>query len=163
MLLASEAARKQEAEKKLLDAFMAQCGKVLESMRDVPPAEAERIRQRLDDAIKSCPGLPSAFKQQTMAVARAYECSANMRATDAALQQAMHFARGDDKAARNELIAEARKLSAKAVMLGANQDFQHAVRRKLENIMLTGGVEHHGPTAAKPLAGTPAGQHNGRH
>src|SRR6266704_1137978 len=102
MLSASETARKQEAEKKLLEAFMAQCGKVLDSMRDVPPAEAERIRQRLDDA---------------------------------------------------------RKLSAKAIMLGANQDFQHAVRRKLENIMLTGGVEHHGPTAAKPLAGTLASHH----
>jgi hypothetical protein len=163
MLLPSEAARKQEAEKKLLDAFMAQCGKVVDSMRDVPPAEAERIRQRLDDAIKSCPHLPAAFKQQTLAVARAYECSSNMRATDDALQKAMHFAREDDKIARNELLAEARKLSAKAVMLGANQDFQHAVRRKLENIMLTGGVEHHGPTAAKPLAGTLAGQHHGRH
>jgi t-SNARE complex subunit (syntaxin) len=163
MLLPSEVARKQEAEKKLLDAFMAQCGKVLESMRDVPPAEAERIRQRLDDAIKSCPGLPAAFKQQTMAVARAYECSSNMRATDDALQQAMHFAREDDKVARNELLAEARKRGAKATMLGANENFQHAVRRKLENIMLTGGVEHHGPTAAKPLAGTQAGQHHDRH
>ena len=163
MLSPSEVARKQEAEKKLLDAFMAQCGKVLESMRDVPPAEAERIRQRLEDAMKSCPGLPAAFKQQTMAVARAYECSSNMRATDDALQQAMHFAREDDKVARNELLAEARKRSAKATMLGANENFQHAVRRKLENIMLTGGVEHHGPTAAKPLAGTAAGQHHGRH
>jgi hypothetical protein len=163
MLSPSEVARKQEAEKKLLDAFMAQCGKVLESMRDVPPAEAERIRQRLEDAMKSCPGLPAAFKQQTMAVARAYECSSNMRATDDALQQAMHFAREDDKVARNELLAEARKRSARATMLGANENFQHAVRRKLENIMLTGGVEHHGPTAAKPLAGTAAGQHHGRH
>jgi hypothetical protein len=163
MLSASEVARKQEAEKKLLDAFMAQCGKVLDSMRDVPPAEAERIRQRLEDAMKSCPGLPAAFKQQTMAVARAYECSSNMRATDDALQQAMHFAREDDKVARNELLAEARKRSAKATMLGANENFQHAVRRKLENIMLTGGVEHHGPTAAKPLAGASAGQHHGRH
>jgi hypothetical protein len=163
MLLSSDTARKQEAEKKLLDAFMAQCGKVLESMRDVPPAEAERIRQRLDDALKSCPHLPAAFRQQTQAVARAYECSSNMRATDDALQKAMHFAREDDKVARNELIAEARKLSSKATMLGANQDFQHAVRRKLENIMLTGGVEHHGPTAAKPLAGAPTPQHHGRH
>jgi hypothetical protein len=163
MLLPSEAARKQEAEKKLLEAFMAQCGKVLESMRDVPPAEAERIRQRLDDALKSCPHLPPAFRQQTQAVARAYECSSNMRAADAALQHAMHQARMDDKVGRNELIAEARKLSAKAISLGANQDFQHAVRRKLENIMLTGGVEHHGPTAAKPLSGAPANHHHAKH
>jgi hypothetical protein len=162
MLLSSETARKQEAEKKLLDAFMVQCGKILDTMRDVPPAEAERIRQRLDDALKSCPHLPATFRQQTMTVARAYECSSNMRATDGALQQAMHFAREDDKVARNELIAEARKLSSKAIGLGANQDFQHAVRRKLENIMLTGGVEHHGPTAAKPLAGPPVASHHGR-
>ena len=163
MLSSSEAARKQEAEKKLLEAFMAQCGKVVDSMRDVPPAEAERIRHRLDEAIKGCPHLPTAFKQQTLATARAYECSSNMRATDDALQQAMHFAREDDKVARNELLAEARKRSARATMLGANENFQHAVRRKLENIMLTGGVEHHGPTAAKPLAGAQAGQHHGRH
>src|SRR5258708_2047621 len=163
MLLPSEAARKQEAEKKLLDAFMAQCGKVLETMRDVPPAEAERIRQRLDDALKSCPNLPAAFKQHTMAVAPPHECSSNMPATHDAPQKAMHSAREDDKVARNELIAEARKRSAKATMLGANQDFQHAVHRKLENIMLTGGVEHHGPTAAKPLAGAPDTPHNGRH
>ncbi|HEX3498833.1 MAG TPA: hypothetical protein VHT04_05870 [Stellaceae bacterium] len=162
MLLPSETARKQEAEKKLLDAFMAQCGKVLDSMRDVSPAEAERIRQRLEDALRSCPHLPPAFRQQTQTVARAYECTSNMRATDDALQQAMHFARQDDKVARNELIAEARKRSSKAIALGANQDFQHAVRRKLENIMLTGGVEHHGPTAAKPLASPPSGHHHGR-
>src|SRR5258708_33891062 len=87
MLLPSEAARKQEAEKKLLDAFMAQCGKVLETMRDVPPAEAERIRQRLDDALKSCPNLPAAFKQQTMAGAPAYECPFNTRGTAASPQR----------------------------------------------------------------------------
>lgn len=162
MLLSSETAKKQEAEKKLLDAFMVQCGKVLESMHNVPPAEAERIRKRLEDALKSCPHLPAAFRQQTQTIARAHECSSNMRATDTALQQAMHFARLDDKVARNELIAEARKLSSKAISLGANQDFQHAVRRKLENIMLTGGVEHHGPTAAKPLAGPASGHQHGR-
>ncbi len=155
MLSPSEAATKQELEKKLIETFIAQCTKVLGTMRDVPPEQAERIRERLNDVLEDCPHLPLDFKRQTKTAAKSYECAANMRATDIALQEAMHKAKEDDKAERNRLIGEARLLCRKAVALGAGDDFQHAVRRKIENIMMTGGVEHKGPTAAKPLYFTP--------
>jgi hypothetical protein len=162
MLVTSETVRKQEAEEKLLDAFMTQCGKILDSMRDASPAEAERIKLRLEDALKSCPHLPMVFQQNTMVVARAYECSANMRAAGVVLQQALHLARDDDWNGRNGRVAAGRLLSSRAIALGANQNFQDAVRHKVENIMLTGGVGHRRPTAARPLSGTPASRYDAK-
>ncbi len=150
MLSPSEAAERQEAEKKMVEAVIAQCGRVLDSMRDLPPREAERVRTRLDDALKDCPKLPPDFRRKASAMARSYECAANMRAADAALHEAMHRAREDDKTERNRLVDAARQLSSKVASLGANDEFRHAVRRKIENIMMTGGVEHKGPTPAKP-------------
>jgi hypothetical protein len=162
MLLTSETARKQEAEEKLLDAYMTQCDKLLDSMRDASPAEAGRIELHLEYALMCCPHLPMAFRQKTMVLARAYECSANMRAAGVVLQQALHLARDDDWNGRNERLAEGRLLSSKAIALGANQYFQHAVRHKIENIMLTGGVGRHGPTAARPWFGSPESQRDAK-
>jgi hypothetical protein len=162
MLSPSEIAARQEIEKKLLDAFVTQCTKVLGSMRDVPPEQAERIRSRLEDVLKDCPNLPPDFKKNTQTAAKAYECAANMRAADAALQEAMRKAKEDDKIERNRLLGEARLLCRKAVTLGADDDFQHAVKRKIENIMMTGGVEHKGATAAKPLSTAPANPHHAK-
>ena len=85
-----------------------------------------------------------------------------MRAADTALQEAMHRAKEDDKLERNRLLGEAKLLFRKAVSLGADDDFQHAVKRKIENIMMTGGVEHKGATAAKPLSTAPANPHHAK-
>jgi hypothetical protein len=152
MLSPSEAATKQDIEKKLIDTLVAQCTKMLGTMREMTPDQAERIRERLNDVLEDCPRLPPDFKRRTQAAAKSYECAANMRATDIALQEALHKAKEDDKVERNRLIGEARLLCRKAVALGAGDEFQHAVKRKIENIMMTGGIEHKGPTAAKPAA-----------
>jgi hypothetical protein len=159
MLSPIEVATKHDLEKKLIEAFIAQCTKMLGTMREVPPEQAGRIRERLDDALDDCPNLPLEYKRRTKAAAKSYECAANMRATDIALQEAMHKAREDDKLERNRLIGEARLLCRKAVSLGAGEDFQHAVKRKIDNIMMTGSIEHKGPTAAKPLSFMPANTH----
>ena len=162
MLSPSEAATKRETEKILVEAFIVQCAKVLASMRDVSPVQAERIRGRLDDVLKDCPLLPLELKRKMQEEARVYERAANTRATDVALQEAMHKAKEDDKMERNRLVGEARLYCRKAVSLGADDDFQHAVKRKIENIMMTGGIEHKGPTAAKPLYFDPGTPHHVR-
>jgi hypothetical protein len=151
----SDFAAKREAEKKALDDFMEQCRKILASMEGVPPDDAERIKGRLDDMLKGFKKVPMDFKRTMLSTARAHECHANMRATDVKLKSASYRALADDKPGRNDLIAEARRLSGKALALGAGDEFRLAVKHKIENIMMSGGVEHKGPTAAKPLSTGP--------
>jgi hypothetical protein len=162
MLSPNEAATKQDLEKKEIEIFVAQCTKMLGMMREVPPEQAERIRERLNDVLDDCPHLPPEFVRRTKAAAKSYECASAMRATDIALQEAMHKAKEDDKVERNRLIDEARLLARKAGALGAGAEFQHAVRRKIENIMMSGGIEHKGPTAAKPASIGGAHPHHAR-
>lgn len=162
MSFATETAKKQEAEKRLLAAAMAECDKMLEGMRMASPAEAERIRTRLDDRMKGNAKLPMDFKRKTLEAARGFECMANMRATDAALHQALHMARGDELIERNRLVSEARAFCGKATSLGADQHFRSTVNHKIEIIMMTGQVEHKGPTLAKPLDTAPKNPHHAK-
>jgi len=163
MSYATDAAKRREAEQKLLAAAMAECDKMLESMRAAQPAEAERIKTRLDDRLKSNAKLPLDFKRKTLAAARSFECMANMRATDAALHQALHQARSDDLHERNRLVGEARTFCNKAVALGADDHFRSTVKHKIEIILMTGQVEHHGqPTVAKPLDTAPKNPHHAK-
>ncbi len=159
MSFATDAAKKREAEQRLLDAAMAECDKMLEGMRMAPPAEADRTRTRLDEKMKSNSKLPTEFKRKTLEAARAFECMANMRATETALSQAMHKARSDDLIERNRLVGEARVFCGKAASLGADGHFRTTVDHKIEIIMLTGQVEHKGPTIAKPRDTAPKNPH----
>lgn len=157
---AEAAKKKRELEKRQLEAAMAECTKQVESMRELQPEAAERVKSRLDAYIKSHPKLPMDFKRKVLAEARSYECFANMRAADAALRHALNDARHDDREVRTKLIGQARAFAAKAGALGADDEFKAAVKRKIEIIMMTGGVEHEGPTIAKPLSTAPV---NPRH
>jgi hypothetical protein len=159
MSYATDAAKKREAEQRALAASMAACDKMLEGMRAVPPAEAERIKARIDDALKNNPKFPMDFKRKTLAAARSFECMANMRAADTALKQAAHKAREDDGIERNRLVAEARAFCNKAASLGADAHFRTTANRKIEIIMMTGNVEHKGPTVAKPRDTAPKNAH----
>jgi hypothetical protein len=158
----SDLAKQRELEKKLLEQSQAECRRLVDSMRDLTPAAAERTRQRLDAYLKDHPKIPLDFKRRVTAEARARECAASMRAADTALKQALAKARHDDRKELNRVIGEARTHAAKATSLGADEEFQTAVRRKIEIIMLTGGVEHDGPTAAKPLSTAPANPHHAK-
>jgi hypothetical protein len=155
MLMTNPAQNKQEADKKILAACMAECTKLLETMRTQKPADAERSKARLDEVIKRVPTLPVEFKKKAMADARGFECIANTRAADAALQLALEKARKDDIEARNRLVGEARNFCNKAISLGAIASFRAIANRKIEIIMMTGGVEHKGPTVAKPADTAP--------
>jgi hypothetical protein len=158
----SDLAKQRELEKKLLEQAQAECRKMVDSMHDLSPAAAERTRQRLDGYLKDHPKIPLDFKRRVLGEARAHECAASMRAADAALKKALADARHDDRKERSRLVGEARNHAAKAASLGADEEFQIAVRRKIEIIMLTGGVEHDGPTAAKPLSTAPANPHHAK-
>ena len=149
------ASDKAEAEKRALAACMTECSKLLETMRVAKPADAERSKARLDDIVKRAAKLPVDFKRKLLADARNFQCLANTRAADAALKLALDKARHDDPAERNRLVGEARQYCNKAIALGADSTFSAVANRKIEIIMMTGGVEHKGPTIAKPLDTAP--------
>jgi len=153
MSLAAQLNAQREADERALAAAMAQCTKLVQSMRLVTPADAERTVLLLAEFVKHTPKLPLEAKRKLLADARALECAANMRATDAALHLALEKARENAPADRNRLIGEARRFCSKAASLGAEPGFKLAARRKIEIIMMTGGVEHKGPTLAKPRSG----------
>jgi ribosomal protein L16 Arg81 hydroxylase len=152
---ASELAKKREAERKALESAMAECTKMVNSMSELPPPAVERIRQRLESYLKDRKNIPLDFKRKVTTEARGHECAANMRAADAALKKALSLARHDDTKERTKLIGEARSFAAKAASFGADDEFKAAVKRKIDIIMMTGGVEHEGPTVAKPLSTAP--------
>jgi hypothetical protein len=163
MSYATDAAKRREAEQRLLAAAIAECDKLLEGMRTAPPAEAARLKTRLDDRMKNDKKLPTEFRRKTQAAARSFECMSNMRAADFALQQALHQARGDDRNERNRLVSEARACCSKAMSLGADEHFRTTVNHKIEIILMTGGVEHHGnPTVAKPVDTAPKNPHHAK-
>jgi hypothetical protein len=155
MTATNDPAAKLAAEKKLLDACIAECTKLVQSMRAQSPVDAGRSKTKLDAIIKSVPKMPMEVKRKLLADARGFECIANTRAADAALQQALEKARKDDEAERNRLVGEARNFCNKAMSLGAASNFRTTLNRKIEIIMMTGGVEHDGPTVAKPADTAP--------
>lgn len=138
MRAASDMAAKLEAEQKMLAACRQECAKLVESMREAKPDQAERIRIRLNDLFKSQPKLSSDFRRKMLATARTYECAAYTRATDAALHESMAKAKVNDLEARNRLVGEANAFSRKAALCGAGADFQTAVEHRIEIIMMTG-------------------------
>ena len=150
MTLAAQLEMRHEAEKRALSAAMTRCWKLVHSMAEARPAEAERTSQLVGEMVKQIPKLPLEFKRKMLANARSFECASNMRAVDGALRLAWEKARLGEPAERNRLLAEARKFRSKAMRLGAEANFETASDRRIEIILMTGGVEHKGPTLAKP-------------
>jgi hypothetical protein len=130
----------------MLAACRQECAKLVESMREARPDQAERIRVRLNDLFKSQPKLASDFKRKTLATARIHECAVYTRAVDAKLHESMTRAKANDLEARNRLVGEANAFARKAALCGAGDDFQAAVERRIEIIMMTGD----GKFGAKP-------------
>jgi len=155
MTIASHATLPRDAEQKLIDGAKAECNRLVQSMRTAPPEEAARLKTLLDENLKHYKQLPLAFKRDMLAAARACECFANTRAADAALNAAMVKAREDDVPERNRLVGQARGFANKAMTLGADAAFRAVLNRKIEIIMLSGGVEQKGPTLAKPRYAAP--------
>ena len=153
---------KQDAERKMLEAAKAECEKHLYAMKTAQPAAAEKVKQLLADTIKRNPKLPMDFKKSVNDRARTYECNANMRAADIALHQAMQMAQDHHMKERAKLIGEGRGFFRKAMSLGADKDFQAAAERKIDNVLMTGGLEHKGPTVAKPASFAPKNPHSAK-
>lgn len=152
---ASEILAKHEAEKKFLEASMAECNRLLEKMREADPAEAEHLKKRIDTVVKGAPKLPLDFKRKLTATARIHERNANTRATHTTLMEAMRIARTDDIQERNRLIGEVRRYCSKAMALGADRDFRASADRRIEIVLMSGHVEQKGPSFAKPLSAAP--------
>jgi hypothetical protein len=146
---------KQEAERLAIERSMHFCKEQLFKMHDCTPDEAERINKQLKDHCGTDKKLPFDFKRKVLERARQYECFANMRATDHALHAALRLAAGEHMVERAQKLGEGRRFFSKACGLGADQDFRMAAQRLMETIMMTGGVQHKGPTRAKPAERAP--------
>jgi len=126
------------------------CKVELAKMHDASPEEAERLGKWLKERCGQDKVLPFDFKRKLLERARLYECNANMRAADKALHIALRLAAEEHMTERGAKLGEGRKYFSKACALGAGDDFRKAAQRLIENIMMTGGVQHKGPTRAKP-------------
>lgn len=146
---------KQEAERLAIERSMRFCKEQLFKMHDCQPDEAERLNKLLKDHCGTDKKLPFDFKRKVLERARQYECFANMRATDCALHAALRLAAGEHMVERAQKLGEGRRLFSKACGLGADEDFRMAAQRLMDTIMMTGGVQHKGPTRAKPAGLVP--------
>ncbi len=124
---------------------------LVHTMHDVTPEEAERTVERIKDLMKEEKLLPFDFRQKAFKRMRVLECDANMRAADMMLHKASEMAVEENMKERAFDLGEARKFYSKACTLGADDDWRKAFQRSAETILLTGGVQHKGPTRAKPL------------
>ncbi len=145
---------KKEAERQAIEQIMTTIRERLNGMRGVSPAAAEAAHQWIKEQCTDT-RLAGDFKREVMERARAFECDANMRATDAALADAARLAAGERMTERAAKLSEARTLYGKACTLGANDQFRRATGRLIETIMMTGGVRKSGPTRAKPVETAP--------
>jgi|AGTN01.2.fsa_nt_gi hypothetical protein len=142
--------QKREAERLARERSMRSCKEELFKMHEATPEEAERLGKWLKERCQEDKTLPLDFKRKVLERARTYECNANMRAADHALHVALRLAAEEHMVERAQKLGEGRRYFSKALALGAGTDFRAAAQRLIENIMLTGGVQHKGPTRAKP-------------
>ncbi|MBY0429686.1 MAG: hypothetical protein K2Q10_00690 [Rhodospirillales bacterium] len=161
MLQTATEARKA-AELEAIEHLKKSCREDLKAMQPATPSEAERLSQRIKDSYLKDTRLPLDFKRAVSMRAREYECQANMRAADACLRHALDLAQEENFKERGQFLAQGRKFAAKAIALGAGEDFRKATDRMAENIMLTGGVAKKGPTRAKPDFHTPSNPHRAK-
>lgn len=156
------ARQKQEAEQKIQEEAKIECRNELKEMSVADPKEAERIKKRLDELMKKYVKLPPDFRKQVLDKARAYECSANMRAANRTLDKALMMAQRRKVMERTQLLGEARKYYGKALMLGAEKEFQVAADRMIDSIMMTTAPDPTRPTRAKPLTTAPRNPHSAK-
>ncbi|WP_086464191.1 hypothetical protein [Oceanibaculum nanhaiense] len=147
-----------EAERRLIEALKARCDAQIHQLAGMAEkaetTSAERAAQRLIEQAKN-PKLPSDYRKYAMDEAQKLECAANIKATDMAVHRAMAAALADDKETRDKEVAKIRQFMQKAISLRAPADFRVGTEKSLENILLSGGVKHTGPTKAKPMDTAP--------
>lgn len=142
------------------EALIAQSKKMvtdmLAKMHDASPDDAERLAEMIKTRCKDDKYLPFDFNQKAFKAVRRLQCNANMRAADKLLHDAAKLAAEEKMKERGTKLADARKFFSKASSLGADDDWRKAYVRLQETIMLTGGIQHKGPTRAKPASFAPA-------
>ena len=143
-----------EIKRRLLERLMAQIVEALRRMPDTSSAGAYRLHRQIK---RLCIGdaLPVEFKRQSLEWARVHERNANMRETDKALRAALRIIALEQMRERSHAMSLAYRFYAKACRLGADEAFKRAVQRRIDIIMLTGGIVQQGPTRAKPLDTAP--------
>jgi hypothetical protein len=156
------AKQKQEAERQAVERLKAAVVARLDEMKSMPPSEAERAHEGLKNTCTD-KRLPGDFKKQALDRARLYECNANMRAATKAMEEAVDYALAEKLKERSARLAMGRQWYAKALSLGANDEFKKATQRLIDTAMMTGGVYKPGQaTRAKPADIAPKNPHNAK-
>lgn len=140
----------REAEQRAIEQAKQVCRNQVKQMHDASPEDAERLHKWLKEFCGSEKRLPFEFRKKALDRARELECQANMRKTDSLLHWAAKLAAEEHMKERARVLGEAQKYLSKACTLGADQEFRKAAHRLIDTIMMTGGVQHQGPTRAKP-------------
>lgn len=148
-------AEQSEADRQEAERLMSELGAVVAKMRNASPGDAEKVHALLKEACAD-KRLPGDFTKKILDQARAFECDANMRATDQALQDAINLAHAEKMQERAATLSRAREYYGKARALGANEQFLKAALRRIDTAMMTGGVYKPGAaTKAKPADPAP--------
>ena len=128
---------------------------LLLEMHDATPDVAARSVDRIKIFLQNDKVLPFAVRQKIMTRMRALECEANMRAADRLLREAAALMDRGELRERGLKLAESRRHFGKVCSLGGDHDWRKAYQRLCETIMMSGAVQFHGPTRAKPLDTAP--------
>lgn len=140
----------QEAAQAALERCKQVCRDQIKQMHDCSPEDAERQHKWLKDYCGAEKKLPFEYKRKVLDRARQLECEANMRYCDKLLQFAAKLAAEEHMKARSKALIDGQKYLSKACTLGCDDEFRKAANRLIETVRLTGGVQHSGPTRAKP-------------
>ncbi|ALG70573.1 hypothetical protein VY88_06495 [Azospirillum thiophilum] len=114
------------------------------------PARVDSLAEGLAGLLKTRE-FPSLRAAEFRELSRAYQRGAYQRSVDSLLVQAERCGhRGDDKG-RNALLTQAKDHFAKALRLGADDEFRHGVERRVQATLMTSkdGVDDRTKQAAK--------------
>lgn len=154
--------QKEEAERQAAERLKAMVKERIAGMKLASPADADRSHQWVKSTCTD-KRLSADFKKWAQDQAKKAECASNMRATDAALDDAVRLAQQERMKERAAKIMMAREFFAKACTLGANEEFKTAAKRLIDTAMLTGGIYTPGkPTRAKPIDTAPKNPHDAK-
>jgi hypothetical protein len=124
--------------------------KLVHDLADRTPEDIERMGKHIKEWCSADKLIPFDFKQKALKRSMEIERNANMLYCDMRLHEAMDAAVEEDNKTKMAKMGDARRYFGRACTLGADSEWRKAFMRAEENLLMTGGVHHTGPSRAKP-------------
>lgn len=126
--------------KKVEDALMRKAEDFVRRMRNAADNglldQVEMYAAAMTELLKS-KDFPSVRASEFREISKAVQCAAYERSVDSLLTQAERCGhQGDDKG-RNEWLTKAKDHFGKSIRMGADEDFRHAVERRVQATLMT--------------------------